>query len=488
MGYVRGANRAEVQLLPPSLEDYVPANAPVRFLEAFVEGLDFKVLGFNRTTPAATGRPLYHPADLLKLYLYGYLNRIRASRRLEAEAGRNLELMWLLRGLRPDFKTIADFRKDNLAAFKPLFKQFNLLCRKLGLFGAELVAIDGSKFKALNSPQRHYTREQLAELLARLDSRIDQYLKDLDDQDQAAQGVGSVPSSQELQQKIEQLKKRQGRYQQLLGELDQTQQQELSLSDPESRMMKGRHAHLVGYNVQAAVDAKHHLIVAQEVVQSASDRGQLSGMALAAQEQLGVESLGAVADKGYHEADQLEACQQAGIQTFVPEQGTTSGRGKNGTQVFPKSAFRYEAATDCYTCPAGQVLEPKASSRSRGKPRTLYYNPAACQGCALKSQCTTGAARRIARRPNEAVVEEQARRLAAHPEKMGQRRATVEHVFGNLRNWGHDRFLLKGLEKVRAEFSLSALTYNLHRVLQLVSLNQLLASVGVQPTEQAVAA
>jgi transposase len=295
-------------LLPACVEDYVAPNAPVRFIDAFVEGLDFQTLGFGQAAPATTGRPPYHPADLLKLYLYGYLNRVRSSRRLEAEALRNLEVVWLLRGLRPDFKTIADFRKDNRRCFAPLFQQFNLLCRQLDLFGAELVAIDGSKFKAVNNPRRHYTQEQLQELVARIEAHIAEYLTTLDSQDLAAEGVAGAPSRAALQEKIAQLKERRGRSDELLAGLSATQQSEVSLTDADSRGMKRVG---VGYNVQVAVDARHDLIVENTVVQDANDLGQLSSLAVAAKATLGVEQLKAVADAGYHQAQQLEACEQA---------------------------------------------------------------------------------------------------------------------------------------------------------------------------------
>jgi len=460
------------------LDDYVAFNAPARFLDAYVEGLDFAALGFSHSRPKATGRPPYHPADLLKLYLYGYLHRLRSSRRLEAEATRNLELKWLLRGLTPDFKTIADFRKNNRAAFKPLFKNFNLLCRRMDLFGAELVAIDGSKFKASNHTRRHYTQEQLRQLLEQIEARIEDYLSQLDGQDTEADGVAAAPSSEALEQKIAQLKERRGRYDGLLEELVQNGQKEVSLTDADSRKMKGAHGeHFIGYNVQAAVDAKHHLIVAQEVVSAANDRRQLSAMALAAKEQLQATSLQAVADKGYHEADQLEACERAGIETFVPAAGTTSGRGKEGQEVFPKERFLYDPVADAYECPGEQTL-PRASVKHDGDiERVLYYNRAACPDCPLKSQCTVRPWRIITRRANEAVVERAATRVAERPDLVAVRKALIEHTFGTLRNWHHDRFLMRGLEKVRAEFSLSALSYNLRRVLNVVGVADLLVAL-----------
>ena len=475
MSYLRGPDRSEVQLLPPCLDDYVSPEAPARFIDAYVEGLDLGAMKFTHAQAAGTGRPPYHPADLLKLYLYGYLNRIRSSRRLEAEASRNLELIWLLRGLRPDFKTIADFRKDNRAAFKPLFKQFNLLCRKLELFGAELVAIDGSKFKAVNNSRRHYTQEQVQELVQKVEARIEDYLSQLDQQDTQAQGLAGAPSRQELQEKIDQLKTRQTNYQGLLQEMAQANQSEVSLTDSDSR---GQQKVGVGYNVQVAVDAKHHLIVEAQVVQDANDRGQLSSMAMAAKKELGVEQIQAVADGGYHEAGQLEICEQDQIETYVSAPSSTSGRNHTGQEVYPKEAFKYEASTDSYQCPAGQRLERGYQGPSKGKERIYYYNVAACGTCAQKACCTTAQYRKLSRLVNEAVVERQASRAAAHPEIIKARKTIVEHVFGALRNWGHDRFLMRGLAKVRAEFSLSALTYNLRRVLNLIGVKRLLEAMG----------
>jgi transposase len=478
MSYLRGPDRLQVQLLPECLEDYVPEEAPVRFIEVFVEGLDLAALGFQRAQAADTGRPPYDPGDLLKLYVYGYLNRIRSSRRLEAEATRNLELIWLLRGLRPHFKTIADFRKDNRGVFKGVFKQFNLLCRKLDLFGAELVAIDGSKFKAVNNIRRHYTQEQLEELLKKMEERIDDYLSQLDHQDQESEGAGIRPNRQQLQEKIDQLKERKGRYGELLEGMLLATQSEVSLTDPDSR---GQKTVGVGYNVQVAVDAKHHLIAEEQVVQEANDRGQLSSMALATKEELAVKQLKAVADAGYHEAGQLEICEQNQIETYVSAPGTTSGCSGNGQQVYPKEAFKYDAATDSYLCPAGQRLEPGYHGQSKGKERIYYYHVAACGSCPQKGACTTARYRKISRLTNEVVVERQADRTAAHPEIIKSRKTIVEHVFGTLRNWGHDKFLMLGLEKVRAEFSLSSLTYNLRRVLKLVSLDRWLQVLKAQP-------
>lgn len=473
MSYLRGPDRQQVQLLPPSVEEYVGAEAAVRFIDAFIEGLDLGALGFGRAQAASTGRPPYHPADLLKLYVYGYLQRIRSSRRLEAEAGRNLELMWLLRGLRPDFKTIADFRKDNRAAFKPLFKQFNLLCRKLDLFGAELVAIDGSKFKAVNNSRRYYSQEQLAKLTERVEARIEEYLGQLDECDSQAQGVSGPASRQELEEKIARLRERKGDYDQLITDLKQADQKVVALTDPDARLMKGPHGYVVGYNVQLAVDAKHGLIVAPEVTNAAVDTAQLAPMALAAKEQLGVDTFKATADKGYHHTDQLQACEQAGVQTFVPQALDPS----KPSPVYPKARFRYDAGTDTYQCPQGQVLRRPARPSKNADRVLYYYNPTACARCAVRGQCTRGEHRMIARLPNESVMEANAQRVRAHPQIVVERKIIIEHVFGTLRNWGHDEFLMRGLQKVRAEFNLSALVYNLRRVLNLLPMEKLLQAL-----------
>lgn len=474
MSYIQGVDRNQEQLLPPSVEGYVAANAPVRVIDAFVAGLDLATLGFERAEPAGTGRPGYHPQDLLKLYLYGYLHRLRSSRRLEAEATRNLEVIWLLRDLRPDFKTIADFRRANRAAFKGVFKTFNLLCRKLERFGAELVAIDGAKFKAVNSPKRHYTTEQLAELVAQIDPRIAEYLGRLDTADAAHADLPAAPSPAELQTKLATLRDRRARYQDWQSQLATSGQTEISLTDPDSR---GQKKVGVGYNVQLAVDAKHHLIAEPAVVQDQNDLAQLHPMATAAQTELANPDLAVVADTGYHEAQQLEKCEQAGLVTYVPAGAGTAGQAPDGRLIHPKTAFTYDAAQDHYRCPAGQQLHCGYTGENNGKARRYYYNVAACGPCTQHAQCTTAPYRKISRLANEAVVERQAARVAAHPEIVAARKTIVEHVFGTLRLGGHDEFLCRGLEMVRAELSLSALGYNLRRALNLLRVETLLAAL-----------
>ncbi len=480
-------------MLPPCLDDYVAAEAAVRFIDAYAESLDFKKLGFARSIPKATGRPAYHPADLLKLYLYGYLNRIRSSRRLEAEAARNLEVIWLLRTLRPDFKTIADFRKDNRKAFKEVLREFNLLCRKLELFGAELVAIDGSKFKASNGQRRHFNAEQLREVIKHIDQRIDDYLRELDTQD-AEQGPPAPPPPpsppagdnnnkprETMAEKIARLRTSRQEHAALLQGMEKNAQTEVSLTDADARKMRDtqRGGYFIGYNVQVAVDAKHDLIAAAEVVQSACDRDQLGAIALAAKEELKVQSLEVVADKGYHSADQLEACEAANITTYVPAQGSTSGRSsKDGREVFAKERFSYDAAANEYQCPGGERLKLRGTcKRSNERKHLIYANAAACRKCPIKARCTAGAYRTIQRLPNEAVLERAAARMAGRTGMSSRRREVVEHVFGTLKQWGHGDFLMRGLEKVTGEFHLSALAYNLKRVLKLKTFGELLEAL-----------
>jgi transposase len=468
MHFIAGEDRRQEQLLPPRLEEYVGAASPVRVVDAFVDQLEWESLGFE-VTPKDTGRPGYHPAVLLKLFIYGYLQRIRSSRRLEAESRRNLEVIWLTGNLQPDHWTIAAFRREHRERFKTVLREFNLVCRKLDLFGAELVAIDGAKFKAVNSTKRHYTAEQLAELIAQIDARIEEYVQQLDQADEAAADLPDEPTATELAAKLAQLQNRRAHHEGLHEMLRATAQNEVSLTDPDSRSQKKVG---VGYNVQIAVDAAHHLIVAATVEQAANDLGQLEPMARAAEAEIGATTV--VADAGYHERGQLARCEQAGFTTYVPAPGTHSGRTTNGQAVYPKESFTFDPAANVYVCPAGQRLPLAGSGQKHGKPCDYYFNLAACAGCLQRGHCTTARYRKISRLENEAVVERQAARLKAHRAIVARRKEIVEHVFGTMREWGHDRFLCRGLAMVRAEFSLTALTYNLRRAISVVGVERLL--------------
>ena len=473
MSFITGMDRSQTLLLPESLEDYVGGQHPVRFLEAFVDGLDLKACGFSRTTAADTGRPPFAPGDLLKLYLWGYLNKVRSSRRLELECGRNLEVLWLLRKLRPDFKTIADFRRDNAAAFKAVFRQFNLLCRELGLFGGELVAIDGTKLKAVNSVARNLTAEQLRAALERIDARLAEFLAAMEAGDQAEPPPSAAaPVRGRLEEKIAALRERQQSYQEALAVMAESGATQVSLTDPDSRRMRKVG---VGYNAQIAVDAKHKLIAVAEVVNEPTDHGQLAPMAAAAKEALGVETLKAVADGGYYDHGQIAACAGIGVESYVPrpKKGSAEAGGR-----FGKEEFAYDAAADTYRCPGGQTLSREVEWLKRGEPHLAYAHPEACRSCPLKAQCTTAPYRRIARWAGEAVVEAMHARVAAHPEMIAQRKALVEHPFGSIKFWMEQRaFLMRGLGKVRGEFHLSALACNMKRVINIVGMERLLEAV-----------
>jgi transposase len=471
MPFIQGEDRRQEQLLPARVDEYVGAGAAVRVIDAFVDQLELERLGFA-TKGQETGRPGYHPAVLLKLYVYGYLHRIRSSRRLEAETTRNLEVIWLTGNLRPDHWTIAAFRREYRAQFKAVLREFNLVCRKLDLFGAELVAIDGAKFKAVNSSKRHYTGKQLAELLRQIDARIEQYVEQLDQADEETSDVPGEPTAEELAAKLAQLQNRRAHHEALHDSLQASGQSEVSLTDPDSR---GQKKVGVGYNVQIAVDAANHLIVTETVEQAANDVGQLESMTRAAHAQIGATTM--VADAGYHERGQLANCEQAGFTTYVPAPGTNSGRTAEGQVVYPKEDFTFDPTNNVYVCPAGQQLPRAGSGEKHGKTCDYYYNLTACAACIQRGHCTTAPYRKISRLENEEVVERQAARVKAHPEIIARRKQIVEHVFGTMREWGHDKFLCRGLSMVRAEFSLTALAYNLRRTLSVVGVARLLQTL-----------
>jgi transposase len=480
MAHIPGHDRSQMLLLPEAVDDYVGPDNPVRFLEAFVDGLDLQAAGFARVEPKATGRPGYAPADLLKLYIYGYLNRVRSSRRLEAEAGRNIEVIWLLRHLQPDFKTIADFRRDNRRAFRTVFRQFVLLCRQLDLFGRELIAVDGTRIKAVNNKDRNFTRASLTKFISEADAQLDDYLGRLDQGDAAESAAGGT-RVKNLAEKIAALRDRRDRHQALLAELDRTGESQISLTDPDSRAMAAHTRVAVGYNVQIAVDAKHKLIVEQAVSNQVLDVGLLAQTAQAAKEVLGVDQIDAVADRGYYKVEDIEACEKAGIVPHVPrpQRGAAVREG-----LFRKDEFRYDATSDTYLCPAGQRLEPRyQSTAARNLKKVDYCNREACRACPLRPRCTHNSYRRVTRLENEAVLDRTEARLAARPELLDQRREIVEHPFGTIKHWmDQGTFLMRGLENVRAEFSLTALAYNLRRAINILGVGPLIAAIqGSRP-------
>lgn len=467
MKFIEGTERSQTILLPERVEDYVGAEHPVRVIEAFVEGLDLGKCGFGEV-PAATGRPGYREADLLKLYLWGYSNQVRSSRRLERECLRNLEVIWLMRQLRPDFKTIADFRKDHAKAFKKVFREFVLLCRELHLIGGALVAIDGTKLKAVNNPMRNLTVPQLKKVLARIDEQVNGFLNDLGQNDSAEAALENS-SGVPMKEKLTALRKRQAELQAALAEMETSGATQVSLTDADSRRM---HKARIGYNAQIAVDAEHHLIVASDVVNAPNDLNELSNMAQQAQEILKSEKLQVVADGGYYDQVEIARTEALGIEVHlpIPHKGSAAVEGR-----FEKSAFRFDAQNNCYHCPGGQQLHFQSEVLKRGQPHLIYSNSQACRACPIKAQCTRGADRRIFRWKNEAVLEALHARVNAHPQVLARRKAIVEHPFGTIKFWmGHSAFLTRGFENVQGEFSLSCLAYNFKRLISLMGITPLL--------------
>ena len=462
--FIEGQDRSQVTLLPECLDDYIGEDNPVRVVDAFVDELDLETLGFEGATAATTGRPSYHPSVLLKLYVYGYLNRIQSSRRLEREAQRNVELMWLTGRLAPDFKTIADFRHDNGIGIRNVCRRFVELCRELKLFSQAVVAVDGSKFKAVNARDRNFTPNKVQKRQEQIEESIKRYIDALDTADRTQAPAEFQAKAEHLQDKLrtmrEQMRRMQGIEQQLKHETDG----QLSLTDPDARSMatSGRGSGIVGYNVQVAVDAKHHLIVAHEVTNSGSDRAQLATIAAAAREAMGNKKLQAVADRGYYSAPQIKACDDAGIAAVLPKPMTSNAKAEGR---FDKSDFIYIAKDDEYQCPAGQRAIYRFTREEHGLQLRRYWS-SACPQCPIKAQCTPSNYRRISRWEHEAVLEAVQRRLDRQPKAMTLRRCTVEHVFGTLKHWmGTTPFLMRRLPNVATEMSLHVLAYNLKRVI-----------------------
>ena len=476
MGFVQGVQRHQMVMFPECLDEYIGDENPVRFIDAFVDSLDLQSLDFERAVPKETGRPPYHPGVLLKLYVYGYLNRIRSSRKLEREAQRNVELMWLLGKLTPDFKTIADFRRDNGQPIRAVYREFTQLCRGLGLYGGELVAIDGSKFKAVNSRDRNYTERKLERLNKRADKKIERYLEELDQADEQQQD-SEKPTAEELREKIEWLKKRREFYAELQEQMDESGESQVSLTDADARSMwLGRSRGTdVSYNVQISVDAKHKLIVDHEVTNECNDMQQLSSMAIRAKEVLDVESLEVVADKGYYSKTEIKDCVDKGIVPFIPEIDSSSN---SRAGLYGKKDFRYDAENDCYWCPAGKALPYSYQTTSNGQEVRVYIAKG-CSKCALKDKCHRNKlSRRIKRWVHEEKLEEMARRVRAEPDKVKRRKSIVEHPFGTMkRSMDQGYFLTRRLCNVRAEMSLTVLAYNIKRAIKLKGTQELMAAL-----------
>jgi transposase len=473
--YVEGSDRRQVTLLPECLDDYMADDNPVRVVEAFVEELDLEALGFARAAPALTGRPAYHPSVLLKIYIYGYLNRVASSRRLERECQRNVELMWLTGRLAPDFKTIADFRRDSGAAIRKVCRQFVVLCRELKLFTQAVVAIDGSKFKAVNSRDRNFTPTKIDRRIEQIEQSVQRYLESLETADRT-QPPELQAKTRRLTEKMDRLRQRVRQLGELKEQLQTREDQQVSTTDPDSRSMTsdGRATGVVGYNVQAAVDTKHHLIVAHEVTKDGSDRGQLAKMADQARAAMGKTKLEAIADRGYFSGPQIKACEESGITAYVPKPMTSNSKAAGR---FSKADFIYIRRDDAYQCPAGERLPWRQTTREKGINIHTYWTNV-CGACALRAQCTTGKERRVRRWEHEEVLERLQARLDRRPQQMTVRRRTVEHVFGTLKHWmGSTHFLTRRLENVSTEMSLHVLAYNLKRVIAIMGMPRTMSAM-----------
>jgi transposase len=474
--FVEGTERGQSALFPECLEDWVDENNPVRVIDVFVDELDLGELGFDGVAPEDTGRPSYHPSLLLKLYIYGYLNRVQSSRRLEREALRNVEVMWLAGRLAPDHKTIADFRKDNGGAIRQVCAKFIMLCRRLDLFADVSVAIDGSKFKAVNNRDRNFTRAKMERRLAQIEESVARYLNQLDSADRQEPSEARETRTTRLKEKIAKLKEELWRLHGLKTRMLATPDQQISLTDPDSRSMatSGRGSGVVGYNVQVAVDTEHHLIIAHEVTNVGSDRAQLAHMAKETKATLEATNLDVIADRGYFSSEEILECDKAGITVTLPKPMTSNAKTEGR---FGKQDFRYVAEDDVYICPASARLAYSFTTEDKGLVLRRYRTKA-CQSCSIKRHCTTAKERLISRWEHEHIIEAVQRRLDEHPEKMRQRRETVEHPFGTIKaRMGATHFLMKTLPRVAAEMALHVLAYNLTRVMNIMGTQPLMAAI-----------
>ena len=472
--YIESISRDQGTLFPDHLEDWIKDENVVRVIDAFVDELALVDLGFGLAE--ATGRPGYHPSVLLKLYIYGYLNRVQSSRRLEREALRNVEVMWLLGRLSPDHKTIADFRKDNGQAIRKVCAQFVELCRQIGLLSVASVAIDGSKFKAVNNRDRNFTKAKMQRRKDQIAKSVNRYLEQLDSTDRQEPSPAKDARKIRLSEKITKLREEMLRLRALETQMLASPDEQISLTDPDSRSMatSGRGSGVVGYNAQTAVDTEHHLIVAHQVTNKGSDRSQLAVMAKKAKEVLDTDKLDVVADRGYFNSTEILACDQAGITVTLPKPSTSSAKAEGR---YGKQDFRYVTDDDVYICPAGNRLTYRFTYKEAGRQVRRYWTNL-CAGCSHKSRCTPSSERRISRWEDEEVLETVQRRLDENPQAMRQRRETVEHPFGTIKmRMGATHFLMKRLKNVRTEMALSVLAYNLTRVINILGITPLIQAI-----------
>jgi len=475
-GYIAGVDRDQVTMFPERLEDWIGEDHAVRVVDVFVDALNLSEAGFDRVVPAHTGRPGYHPSVLLKLFIYGYLNRIASSRRLEREAGRNIEVMWLTGRLVPDHKTIADFRRDNSAAIRKTCVRFVELCRRMGVLNGASVAIDGSKFKAVNNRDCNFTAGKIKLRISHLEDSAARYLEEMARTDRKEQSEIQVTKIERLKEKLTRVRQEVRRLEAVARKLQNTPDGQISVTDLDARSMatRGKGTGLVGYNVQTAVDTQTHMIVTHVVTNVGNDRAQLAPMARAAKAVLKVDKLEAIADRGYFSGDELLACHKDGITATVPRPDTSGNRKKG---MFVKADFIYDAQADTYACPAGQTLTYRYSREERGQTQRRYWQNE-CQNCSLKAQCTTGKERRIARWEHEHLIEAMYARMDESPGLMRTRRCTVEHPFGTIKAWmGSTHFLTRRFPNVRAEMALNVLAYNIKRMINMIGVPALIAGM-----------
>ena len=475
-GYIEGTDRGQMTLFPDRLEDWIGEDNPVRVVDLFVDEVDLAELGFGRTAPALTGRPGYRPSVLLKLFIYGYLNRVPSSRALEREAGRNVEVMWLTGRLAPDHKTIADFRRDNGPAIRKTCAQFVELCRRIGVLKGERIAIDGSKFKAVNNRDKNFTKGKIASRIAHLEASIDRYLKEMVRIDRQEEGEARAEKIANLAQRSDRIRQEIQRLQDMGRALKDAPDSQISLTDPDARSMatSARGSGFVGYNAQAAADTETHLIVTYDVINDGHDREQLSPMAKEAKAALRRDEISVLADKGYFSGREILACHEDGITATLPRP-ETSGNRKKGMYV--KADFAYDADADVYRCPAGETLTYRYTTEEAGLVVRRYWT-SVCQTCPLKARCTTGKERRITRWQHEHLVDAMHDRMSRDPALMGLRRSTVEHPFGTIKAWmGATHFKMKTMKHVATEMALHVLAYNMTRVIAILGVPGLMKAM-----------
>lgn len=460
MRHIQGTSRQQTTLLPDTLEDYVGTDNPVRVIDAFIDTLDMQALGFLKANTKITGRKPYCPSDLLKLYVYGYFNRVRSSRRLEKECHRNLEVLWLMKRLAPDFKTIANFRKQNTKAIKGACQQFVQFCRKADLLGSKLVAIDGSKFRAAASKDRVLTPSSIEKQCESIDKRIEHYLKELDKSDTQDQMIGiDSKHVEEALQKLTEKKASLNDYKKLISAQSSDNH---CTTEPDAKLMRsGREGMVVGYNVQSAVEASSGLIIHHEVTDEATDNQQLQPMAEEAKEVLKVDELDVLTDAGYSNGEQLFNCEKANITTTLPPNRGTNSQGKG--KLYQRSDFKFDPKNNQFTCPAGDILQYTTKSNAQ---KLYLYKGTDCEGCSQKEHCTNAQNRRVSRHFYEESFDRVEERLKQNPDSMTQRMAIVERPFAILKHcMDMRRFLCWGIEGARSEMGIGILSYNLKRMI-----------------------